>query len=297
MIIDVHRHMWSVQERYPSDFADLPGQELSATPGLDWRRTTREMIDEMDGAGVDVAVLIVADFASRLGEPPFSIEEENRFIAEARDLYPERIIAFYGVDPRRPGAADGFQKAIEELKVSGLKLHPAAGYFPHDRACYPLYELCDAHDLTVLFHSGPAGFHPKLDGRFSHPLEFDQVASDFPHLGIIMGHAGGEWWEDCVTIARKHPNMFLELAEWQADLRDKPERALPAIDAMLKTLGRERVVWGSDLPGLRAVMSLREYVELFRDLPTLGKGHGLAFDDNDVDAILGGNAARILRLK
>lgn len=126
MIIDVHRHMWSVQERYPSDFADLPGQELSPPPGLDWRRTTHEMIDEMDGAGVDVAVLIVADFASRLGEPPFSIEEENRFIAEARDLYPERIIAFYGIDPRRPGAADGFQKAIEELKVYQTVSLPAS---------------------------------------------------------------------------------------------------------------------------------------------------------------------------
>ena len=48
MIIDVHRHMWSVQERYPSDFADVPEQELLPPPSLDWQRTTREMVDEMD---------------------------------------------------------------------------------------------------------------------------------------------------------------------------------------------------------------------------------------------------------
>ena len=209
MIIDLHRHMWSVGERHRDAFAGMPGRPQLPEPSFDWEQTAREIVEEMDGAGVDRSVLFVADFAARLGEPPLSIEEENRLIVEAHRRYPERITAYYGIDPRRPGAADSIERAIKEWGVTGIKLHPTVGFFPHDRLCYPIYELCVSHGLPVLFHSGPA-FHPKLYSRFTHPLEYDQVAADFPNLTMIMGHAGGEWWHDCIAVAHGHPNMVLE---------------------------------------------------------------------------------------
>ncbi len=293
MIIDIHRHMWSVGERHRDAFAEMPGRQQPPATSFDWEQTAREIVEEMDGAGVDRSVLFVADFAARLGDPPFGIKEENRLVVEAHKRYPERIIAYYGIDPRRPGAADSFERAIKEWGVTGIKLHPTVGYFPHDRTCYPIYELCVAHGLPVLFHSGPA-FHPRLYSRFTHPLEYDQVAADFPNLTMIMGHAGGEWWHDCIAVARGHPNMVLELSEWQIILQDTPQEALHAIDRMRAALGIERLVWGTDFPGIRRRISLKECVEVFRRMPSLGAEYGYTFSDGEVEAILGGNAQRVL---
>ena len=123
MVIDAHRHMWSARERYPAAFPELPGQEPPPPADLDWELATRETVEEMDGADVDRSVLVVADFAARLGDPLLSIEEENRLIVEAHRLYPDRIVPYYGIDPRRPGAADSFERAVKEWSVAGIKLH------------------------------------------------------------------------------------------------------------------------------------------------------------------------------
>lgn len=296
MIIDVHRHMWAGFERYKNPSAEVANQEQSPLVNYDWQQTTREIVQEMDGAGVDISVLIVADFGDRRGSPIFTIDEENRFLAEAKKMYPDRIIAFYGIDPRRPNAVDKFEKAIKEWDISGLKLHPTVGYFPHDKVCYPFYELCTAYGLPVLIHSGP-GFHPRLYSRFTHPFEFDEVATDFPRLGIIMGHASNEWWEDCVTIASSHPNMVVDISEWQTRLRDNPEETVPAIDRMRKVLGIDRIFWGTDFPHMRRFTSLKESVEIFRSLPSLASRYGIKFQESEVEALLGSNAAQFLRLK
>ncbi len=298
MIIDAHRHMWAIADRHRAVFEESPPPWLAKMPepNFDWEQASREAVEEMDSAGVAQSVLFVADFAARLGDVPFSIAEENRFIAEASKRYPDRIIPYYGIDPRRPGAADSYERAIKEWGVKGIKLHPVVGYFPHDRICYPIYELCVAYGLPVIFHSGSSTL-PRTYSRFTHPLEFDQVAGDFPRLTIIMGHAGKEWWADCVTIANGHPNMVLELSSWQAKLRDNPQEAVPAIGKMRDVLGVERLVWGSDFPALRREMSLKECVEVFQRLPSLGADYGIRFDESDVEAILGGNAARLLNLK
>ena len=187
-------------------------------------------------------------------------------------------------------------RAIRVWGVSGIKLHPTVGYFPHDRACYPIYELCVAHGLPVLFHTGPIS-HPRLYSRFTHPWEFDQPATDFPRLTIIMGHAGGDWWAEAITIARGHPNMFLELSGWQLELDGDPEKACHVLTEMRNVLGVERLVWGTDFPSMRRFMSLRESMEVFRRLPSTGREYGFEFDEGDVDAILGGNAETILGLK
>jgi predicted TIM-barrel fold metal-dependent hydrolase len=65
---------------------------------------------------------------------------------------------------------------------------------------------------------------------------------------------------------------------------------------MKDTIGVERIIFASDLPGLRRAMPLRTWVEVFRDLPALAREYGYSITDQDVRAILGGNAARILGL-
>ena len=40
----------------------------------------------------------------------------------------------------------------------GFKFHPSSqGFFPNDRAAYPLYEVIAAAGLPALFHTGQTG--------------------------------------------------------------------------------------------------------------------------------------------
>ena len=89
---------------------------------------------------------------------------------------------------------------------------------------------------------------------------------------------------------------MVDLSEWQTKLRDNPRETLAALDHMRNFLGIERILWGTDFPHMRRQMSLKDTVEIYRGLPSLAKEHGYTFTERDVDAVLGGNAARILRL-
>ena len=299
MIIDIHRHLWSLFERFPrvADIAARAGNPMAKSERLplvpDWEETGEKLIAEMDDAGVDISVIFMADYALRLGDGIFSAEGENRIHVNLMRRYPDRVIAYFGIDPRRPGAADSLQRAVDEGGVRGLKMHPTVGYFPHDRVAYPLYEICQARGLPVTFHSGP--MPSPLYSRFTEPFQFDDVAADFPDMNIVLAHSGQDHWPEALSVARSKPNVYLELSMWQPKWK-YPDEFLFAINRMRDTIGIERILWGSDFPGLRSYMSLKEWTDLFKRLPSLGEEHGYRFDDGDVDALLGGNSARLLKL-
>ena len=58
----------------------------------------------------------------------------------------------------------------------------------------------------------------------------------------------------------------------------------------------QRLLFGTDFPVFRPMLSLKETVGMFRDLPALGAEYGVDFDEAEVDGLLGGNADRFLRL-
>lgn len=260
VIIDIHRHVWSSSERHPSlreayrkspamsTRLDIAG-DLPVIP--DWEERGREIIADMNEAGVDLSVLLLADYALRLGDSVFSVEGENRVQIELVRRYKDRLLPFFGIDPRRPNAAELFEKAITEWGVRGLKLHPTVGYYPYDEVCHPLYELCVHHGIPVIFHSGP--MPGLLYSRFTAPLNFADVAADFPNLTIILAHAGQDSWREALNVARIKPNIYLELSIWQYSVK-YIEEFIFAIDRMRNDVGIERILWGSDLPGTLHLM-------------------------------------------
>ncbi|MCH8207205.1 MAG: amidohydrolase [Chloroflexi bacterium] len=307
MIVDVHRHMWSAAQRHPivREIAHSAPQvryhqpdDVPLVPDVD--STADAIVAEMDEAGVDVSVLLMADYHRRLGDAIFSPEGENRVQVQMVHRHPDRLISFFGMDPRRPDAAELFEKALVEWGVRGLKLHPTVGFFPHDRACYPLYEKCVQHGVPVIFHTGP--MPSPLYGRYARPTEFDDVAADFPEMTLIMAHSGqghialSHLWIEALAVAREKPNVILELSLWQIVYKEDPRAFVRSLDQMRREIGVERIVFGSDFPGPRDVLPLDAWVGAIKSLPSLGEEHGVRFDDADVDAILGGNAARILGL-
>lgn len=145
--------------------------------------------------------------------------EQLRHLAALRDRYPEQLLPFIAVDPRREGVLDLVQEFVEQHHFKGIKLYPPLGFFPFDPALYPVYAYAQARNLPVLAHCSRGGVyqkrlaanapthHPKtgqrLDQRdpkhytdyFTDPDNYADVLRDFPDLRLCLAHFGGddEW--------------------------------------------------------------------------------------------------------
>ena len=312
MIIDTHCHVWArnwLPEKFWEGLAQAAqhalarqGQELSIDVIVENLFQTEyfdpdgtKLVAAMEAADIDKTVILPLDYGLPLGEAGISIEEQNEiYLTQLAQSQPDRFVAFASVDPRRPEATALVKKAIEEWGAKGLKLHPTTGFFPNEDSVYPLYELCVAHDIPVLTHTGQ--IIAPLKSRFANPIYVDDVVTDFPTLRIIMAHMSFGWWEQAMYMAATKPNLFLDCSGWQPT-------AVAHFDVFARTLrrvmdqaGSERVLFGTDGPAYRPIVPDQDWISIIKALPERGAELGLDFTGAEVAGLLGGNAAQVLKV-
>ncbi len=310
MIIDVHCHLfdenlpsrqwWAEYIRISAFLSGTPEEKLwQRTPGW-WDVSGDMLVQDMDLAGIDKSIILVNDMALAVGTgEAMNIEEQHKTFSKAAKKYPDRLIPFAGVDPRRLGAVDLFERAIKEWNMKGLKLQPAVGFYPNDQKCYLLYQKCVEFDIPVLIHTGPE--IPPMQSKYGMPLLLDEVAMDFPKLKIIAAHAGACYWEEMLEISNNKTNFWLDLAWWQPKIFSNPvENFYKPLRTMLDLGNPERVLFASDWPSLRQVRRLgpggKVWVDAFRNIPEEAKAAGIDFTEEEINGVLGGNAAKLLGL-
>lgn len=280
MIVDAHRHLLSAYERYPLHF---PGK--APVGDLDPDRLREIILREMDGAGIGVSVLLTADFDAAFGPTKWGMAAENAAVLEVANRHEDRFIPLFGIDPRRPEALPAFAAAIK-AGARGLKLHPSAGFRPDAKIVAPFYQMCASRGLPVLVHVGD-GFHSLLSDECGRAEGMWEVAAAFPGVTFILAHAGRPYWQESLALAEHFHNVALELSEWQHDLSVPESGARRAISEIVRRIGSERVLWGSDFPGAGIEMSMTETIALFNS-------PGFAdLDENAVADIMGRNAVRV----
>ena len=160
---------------------------------------------------------------------------------------------------------DRFDKTMLLPATVGLKVY--AGYRPihvADKRYHPFYDLARAHDMPVVIHTGETAL-PEALLKYAHPLTVDELAVQFPDVRFVMAHAGNPWLIDAVEVARKNPNVYLELSglfagRFDARVMAEEERAyLDYIRMWTRYLGRyDKILYGSDWP----LVNQADYQEL-----------------------------------
>jgi uncharacterized protein len=221
----------------------------------------RAFLEYLDACGVERAVLINYVAPEVIGYS----EAANTFVSEYVQPDPERLIAVGGIRPDHPDPEAEVVHLAQDLGIRALKLHPphqlfrpnayVDGTIPTLRA---LYDACARHRLPVIFHTGTSVF-PRARNRFSDPLYVEDVALDFPELKIVLAHGGRPiWMETAVFLARRFPNVWLEVSGVP------PARLLDYFPQLPRLA--DKVLFGTDWPG-PGVKDIRANLDAFRALP------------------------------
>ena len=253
--------------------------------------TGEKLISNMDQAGIDTTVILPLDYGIEIGEPSISYQEQNRIFADLQDKYPEKIVAFAGVDPRRSDAKSVIRKAIEEWGCKGLKLHPGSGYYPNDVNTYQLLESIADLKVPILFHTGQV--IAPLRSKYCDPIHLDDLLLDFPELTFVAAHLSVGWREGLFHMAQTRPNLMADISGWQPTATRNTEEFCQTLRRALDYFGQERILFGTDGPYYQTIMPDKEFINLIQDLPEKAP-EGLKFTKEEIDAVLSGNAKKLL---
>lgn len=252
-----------------------------------------KLLSGMDESGVDFTVICGVDNMEYQEVTPEMVQINNKTVAGIARNYPDRVMALAGVDPRRDNAVDMLRECFEEFGMKGLKYHPDFGYDPSGPESYKLLEIVEKNGGILLTHTGP--LMPPSRGKYAEPMLLADIGVDFLELKIIAAHMGYINWRQWAALAAHQPNLFGDLAMWDLYAFGRYELFCRELRDLIDLTGIEKVLFGTDDPVFRIVRPTRDWIQLLKDLPKKAPA-GIRFTDEEVEAILGGNAAKLLGL-
>lgn len=323
MVIDFHSHfvpplivqryLLSGQEKSIAYVRGVPAQTIHPLLGDMGRR-----LRDMDVAGIDTAVLSAPLPQASLEDCRLVNDEFYRLAFEHRGrLVPLAHVPALGGEP----ALSELDRCVKELGFRGVLLWSDIGGEPLDaRALWPFYEKVASLGLVIFIHPAllPIGAEYMAEHDLARMVgrEFGLILAvmrlvaggvldAFPTLKICLSHcAGGA----LPLVGRMRGYLDRELLGTAGDPKQgtKPARAienylrelyydtggffgdLAAVRASLLVVPPSQILFGTDYPQeIRTGELKRDFVRAIRAMDIAAA---------DRDAILGGNAARLLRL-
>lgn len=162
-----------------------------------------------------------------------------------------------------------FAARLADPRAVGLKVY--AGYQPYfvnDPLYHPFYELAEACGVPVVIHTGDTA-NPQGRLRYAHPLTVDEAAVNFPRVRFVMAHYGNPWIVDATEVAKKNPNVSIDLSGLAEGCFDPAAFCetyrgyLDVLRTWMTYLGDfSKLLYGSDWP----LVNLANYIELIARL-------------------------------
>jgi predicted TIM-barrel fold metal-dependent hydrolase len=207
-------------------------------------------------------------FALRYGDSA-GIESDDETTAAAVRKYPDKFVGFAYADPRRPDCMEILRYGIETLGLKGVKYGPIYnGVSLADPRLVPVYDYCSRNDLPLTMHMGTT-FARNAPVDLGRAIHVEPVAMRWPDLRIVLAHMGHPWFEDCIAVVRKQPNVFCEISA----LFYRPYQFYNILVAAQEYRVIDKIYFGTDYPfstvedsinGLRHVNDLVEGTNLPR---------------------------------
>jgi predicted TIM-barrel fold metal-dependent hydrolase len=287
LLVDTHFHLyrtpeeaaankdayvvWEYGEREDVAFSDHVGNYEGGVAAL-------------ESSGIRYAVVANLFDVGRAGvRPAEDLVAFNRWLCDLAQQ-DARFIPLIAVDPNILSIGENVAHVREMARdhgAAGIKLHPPLQRLNlSDDRLFPIFEACAALDLVVLSHTGPS----REDIGIGEPGSLHFVLSSFPTLRVILAHMGGATWRQLPATAAEFPNVHFDLCEI-VEWLGAPNAPTPTeMSALIREVGVERVMMGSDFPWYDPAHTIQQ----------VGSLPGLTAVEQR--GILGMNAVRFFRL-
>ena len=272
MITDAQVHIWEV------DRPDRPWPRPRRNePQLPNGFSARQMIAQMDAAGVDRAVIV----------PPTWVGENNATALEASQAYPGRFAVMGRFDPMRPSATDVLSTWTKQPYMLGIRMTfrvPPYDTWLDSNAIDHFWAACERYGIPVMClvpEEAPklvpiAERHPGLTLVVDHMAANLQGKGAAAFTGIegLLGLAGFpnvSVKTSSVPCFSAEPYPFVDI--------------YPYLKRIYEAFGPRRMLWGADFTRLTST-----YPECLRHFQ-----EGLDFlTAEDKEWVLGKTAAHVL---
>ena len=279
MIIDIHTHLSTDEQWGPVFQAAIERAygkgaiETHVTPERHWAATH---------AADKVIVFGINSLAEQMHTP-------NDAIAEYVRAHPDKLIGFMSVDPNQPDALDELERCVADLGLRGIKMSPVYQHFdPSGPEARRIHARAEELGLPIMSHLALSPL-PDAPMEWSNPLIYDPVARDFPELKIIVPHMGRPWFHDALVLARKHPNVYVDVSgitacKWWG---------YQAMAAFHEFGVMPKVLFGSDIP----FMTIEGQVDGLRHVNDVVAGTALPkIREEEIEAIIHRDSLDLLGL-
>jgi predicted TIM-barrel fold metal-dependent hydrolase len=143
--------------------------------------STHQLIERMDREGIETSVLLPLE--SPEGACGYFLTEHA---IEARDMYPERLIAFLCVDPRMSRVAELIDVFVKHYGCSGFGEHINELAFDDPRNKI-IYAKCDEYGLPLVFEINVNYCYDEVGLP-----RLESCLKEFPNVKFC-GHGPGFW--------------------------------------------------------------------------------------------------------
>jgi hypothetical protein len=182
-------------------------------------------------------------FSPRYGDS-VGIQGEDSTVFKAIQKYPDKFVGFAYFDPREERAIEKLRSVIKDYGLQGVKYGPIYNGVPlDDPRMDQLYRYCIQKDLPLTLHMGTTFAH-KSPLELGRAIHVDPIAQKYPDLKIILAHMGHPWYEECVAVIRKNPNVYAEVSA----LFYRPWQYYNILITAQEYLVTDKIFFGTDYP-------------------------------------------------
>ena len=278
MIVDFHTHIFPDEVRTARDeflqrdawfgvLYENPKNKLASA---------EDVVASMVAAGVDRTVVFGFPWRdSKL------CSWHNDYLIESVRRYPDKLIGFACVQPLDAKDAHELSRCLEAGLMGLGELGPDGQRFDIEdrRVLEASAEVLQHYDRPLLTHASEPMGHSYAGKGKTFPWKLLKLAQNFPDLTLIFAHWGGglPFYDLMPEVGELLRNVYYDTAATSYLYR------FDIFPVAARLVGADRILWGTDYPLLSQAKMLVRIRE-----------SGL--DDAQLDAILGDNAARLLRL-
>lgn len=307
MIIDAHAHIMTAVKGMTASGptrslswgkARWGEQTIQLLPPFNEATTfpAEALLAQMDWAGVDRAVLLQGPFYG----------VANAYVAAAVARFSDRFVGAFAPDPLAPDVRQVYEQCVEDYGLRILKFELTeptglTGLHPDLRLDAPefgwIFESAERDELVVTFDLG------KIGSRAYQTAAVAALVERHPDLTFVIAHlaqppmgegeeADAEFidkWREQIMLGRRQ-NVYFDLSALPAYSPDFDEYPYVAariyIRRAAELIGAEKIMWGTDAPGLLTSGTYRQllnYVRLHCDF----------LSEAEMANVLGLNALRV----